>query len=169
MHGGYLQTPPTGLLHFVAPIAGNRPSPLPRRNTQPVEPRQALPHHGNGKLPGILTCCKPWHTGGGHFVKFYMCREYLSIFDPLIDCPDPSPGMQYEMHKDLTRLFPLPQPSPPPPPFTRTYANDSCRTGRLTTSRVLRRICDVTYASPPTWGQIPPTNSLGNIPPETTC
>ena len=43
------------------------------------------------KIPHIVTACEPWHDGAGHFLTFYLCKDYWSLMNPLKDRPNPPP------------------------------------------------------------------------------
>jgi len=58
------------------------------------------PTHAN-----IPICCGPWYNGAGHFVTFYLCPEYWSILDPLMDNQPESPRMQFKIHRALRESF----------------------------------------------------------------
>ncbi len=63
------------------------------------------PPPGEPTHTSIPTCCGPWHNDEGHFVKFYMCKSYWSILDPLEkDLLEP-PRMQFRLHIALRESF----------------------------------------------------------------
>ena len=53
----------------------------------------------------ILTACRPWHNGAGHFLTVYMCNDYWSLIDPLRDLPHFPFGMQSKLHTALSESF----------------------------------------------------------------
>jgi hypothetical protein len=54
-----------------------------------------------GQTPDILIACCPWHDGAGHFLAFYLCKDYWSLLGPLQDLPNPPPSMQAKLHGAL--------------------------------------------------------------------
>ncbi len=68
-------------------------------------------------LTQIPTACGVWNNEEFHFVTVYICAEYWTILDPLLDLPTPPAGMQRNLHQALRQSFRaknLPVPLLPP-------------------------------------------------------
>jgi hypothetical protein len=64
-----------------------------------------FPPPGEPTHASIPTCCGPWHNRSRHFLTFYMCQKYRSIFYPFEeDLPEP-PRMQCKLHRALRGSF----------------------------------------------------------------
>ena len=65
--------------------------------------------------------CGPWHDGAGHFLTFYLCADYWSLLDPLVDRPYTPHGMQSKVHRALPESFRTRNFLIPDPPLANNY------------------------------------------------
>jgi hypothetical protein len=84
--------------------------------------RWSHPRHFSDREGGtqthIPTTCGAWYNGHNHFVTFYLCADYWSLIDSLMDIPCSPPRMQANLNKALRQSFLARNlPVPPLPPY----------------------------------------------------
>jgi len=101
-----------------------------------------------GNLTHIPTACGAWYNGQNHFVTFYLCADYWSLMNPLMDIPCPHLGCKqtstgpYDNHSSQkTYQF--------PPYAIQTATTHSYPIGCPTTKPVMRHHRNVHHIAPP--------------------
>jgi hypothetical protein len=80
--------------------------------TRWARPR-SFPDTDSAQQLSISTACGHWHDDEGHFLTFYISKDYWSLMDPLRDLSYPPSGIHYRLHSALSeslraRILPVP-------------------------------------------------------------